>query len=132
MLGLSEKRWDGDDGVQILLNRMESHPEEFISNKLLISSNSLKSDTRWDWVFQRIVTRKTKHLQGDKTSALILPFLSDEEVDALYARYIELNRDCFKQEVMRVLLAQDDDATHGESTTYRIGATGLAVVTRDR
>lgn len=132
MLGQSEKLFDCDGGVQILLNRMDSHPEEFLSTHLVNRTDTLGSGGRWDWVFNRILNRKSKRASGDKTADLILPFLTDGEIDALYDRYVQLNRDCFKQAVMEELLAGEEHTRGVGQERFRIGDTGLAVVTRDR
>lgn len=89
-----------NDGVQMLLNRMDSHPEEFMQDLQ-------GSDTRWDWVLDRIQHRMQQTLEGSPNAKWVLPFLTDDEVQALYAKYIQINRDLFKQSVMKELLCME-------------------------
>jgi hypothetical protein len=87
-------------GVEILLSRMESHPEEFTEG------------TRWEWIISKVLDR----VQGvsdlntlQRGSTLPLPFLTDEEVKALYDKYMSLQGDVFSKRVMAELLRDDSD-----------------------
>lgn len=118
-----------DDAVQILLNRMDSHPEEFYSTHLFSRNLTLPVDGRWDWLFAYVLTRKNKMPDEPEAAKLVLPFLSDAEVNILYDRFVRINRKLFKTVVMDALLNGDNSRYSGQER-YRIGSTGLAVVTR--
>lgn len=96
-----------NQGVQILLNRMDSHPEEFVPD---LHSNY---PHKWRALLQKVDNRvnhaRTKHL--DRNSDLYTPdlsFLSDEEIFALHAKVQSIRGDLFTKEVMATLLADDD------------------------
>jgi hypothetical protein len=96
-----------NQGVQILLNRMDSHPEEFVPD--------LQSHYPHKWralllkVDNRVQNANTKHL--NKNIDLYVPelsFLSDEEIFALHAKVQSIRGDLFTKEVMATLLADED------------------------
>jgi hypothetical protein len=96
-----------NQGVQILLNRMDSHPEEFVPD--------LQSHYPHKWralllkVDSRVQNANTKHL--NKNIDLYTPelaFLSDEEIFALHAKVQSIRGDLFTKEVMATLLADED------------------------
>lgn len=82
-------------GVEILLARMETNPDEFIGEY-----------ARWSEVIRAVDARK----KGDHDFGDSLPFLSDEEIDRLYDKWCEISRKSFDDRVMRELLADKDDA----------------------
>jgi fumarylacetoacetate (FAA) hydrolase family protein len=93
-------------GVEILLARMNSNPEEFIE-KLddFVFPNSERTNEdratrvrqKWDGVIQKL-------LDKDKDgNSLLEEFLTKEEVKALYDKYLELIRNKFTQSVMKRL-----------------------------
>lgn len=73
-----------NDGVKILLSRMDSHPQEFIAGG------------RWAWVTD-LVGQTVNRLDSKPRP---LPFLSDYEVHMLHNKYIELQGDWFTRRVM--------------------------------
>lgn len=82
-------------GVEILLNRMKSHPEEFMGS------------TRWDWVIFPLLDRVHGFVSTTHHIRTPLPFLSDEEINSLYDAYMALQGDAFSKRVMRELLVAD-------------------------
>lgn len=84
-----------NQGVQMLLARMDSHPEEFSFQFGLGDEVS----SRWAAVMDDLERR----VSGQFTSPP-LPFLSDEEIKALHDKYIALQGDAFTHYVMNELL----------------------------
>lgn len=92
-------------GVQMLINRMDSHPDEFTRRKSLHPG-------RWDWVLEQIIRRvEHKHKNTDNYRRE-LPFLTDEEVDALYDKFMSIQGDAFTHRIMRELL--EDERSEAE------------------
>lgn len=90
-------------GVAILMNRMDSHPEEFTERK------NLGSRTRWDWLIEQVSRRVFNGHKGDSNYRLDLPFLTDAEVDALYDKYQQTQGQAFTNRVMSELLDEPED-----------------------
>lgn len=82
-------------GVEILLNRMKSHPEEFIDG------------LRWDWVIIPLLDRVIGVVPTTHHTRTPLLFLSDEEINSLYDTYMALQGDAFSKRVMQELLVAD-------------------------
>ncbi len=97
-------------GVQMLINRMESHPEEFTRRKSL-------NPGRWDWVLEQVVRRVEHHHKNTDTYRIELPFLTRDEVDALYDKWISIQGEAFTHRIMRELL--DSDAEDNDPNTVR-------------
>lgn len=90
-------------GVLILLNRMDSHPEEFTERR------NLGARSRWDWIIEQVSRRVLNGHKGDSKNRLDLPFLTDEEVDALHDKYQQLQGQAFTNKVMSELLDEPED-----------------------
>ena len=90
-------------GVTILLQRMETHPEEFYK-KLIIKDYESINDPKWHGVMQDLI--KTK-FEGKKFSSMIC--LTDAEIDALYEGYKKIRRKAFDDHVMREVLGADEE-----------------------
>lgn len=91
-------------GVEILLNRMDSHPEEFTERR------NLGSRTRWDWLIEQVSRRVLNGHKSDSKYRLDLPFLSDEEVDALHDKYQQLQGQAFTNRIMSELLDEPEES----------------------
>jgi hypothetical protein len=91
-------------GVEILLNRMDSHPEEFTERR------NLGSRTRWDWLIEQVSRRVLNGHKSDSKYRLDLPFLSDEEVDALHDKYQQLQGQAFTNRIMSELLEEPEES----------------------
>jgi hypothetical protein len=110
-------------GIEILLSRMESHPDEFGGSDYV--------DT-WGWALYPICRRaeriqKGGDLQPDITSPKPFaeyPFLTDEEVMQVYRKFQELQGDAFTRRVMQQLLDPQDVATSTSSPMPRLGSKG--------
>jgi hypothetical protein len=92
-----------NQGVQILLNRMQSNPEEFLRGATL-------SPARWDWLLEQVVHRVEHHHKSDDNYRVKLPFLTNEEVDALYDKWMSIQGDAFTHRIMRELLEDEADS----------------------
>ena len=79
-----------NQGVEILLARMDSNPDEFTTAR-----------GKWDWVMDGVNRRVA---DKDKESDPHLPYLNDEEVKALWDKFNTLRRDSFTHRVMETLL----------------------------
>jgi hypothetical protein len=102
-------------GVQMLINRMESHPEEFTRRKSL-------NPGRWDWVLEQVVRRVEHHHKNTDNYRIELPFLTRDEVDALYDKWISIQGEAFTHRIMRELL--DSDAEDNDPNTVRYRTQG--------
>jgi hypothetical protein len=89
-------------GVQMLINRMDSHPDEFTRRKSLHPG-------RWDWVLEQIIRRVEHNHKNTDNYRIELPFLTNEEVDALYDKFMSIQGDAFTHRVMRELLEDESD-----------------------
>jgi hypothetical protein len=84
-------------GVEILLGRMESHPEEFQWDN---------GTARWSWVLRMMA--------GDKNAVNSAPwgydlsFLPPEELRALRSKLHSIQGEAFTRSVMRELLVDDE------------------------
>ncbi len=91
-----------NQGVQILLNRMQSNPEEFLRGATLTG--------RWDWLLEQVVHRVEHRHKSDDNYRVQLPFLTNEEVDALYDKWMSMQGDAFTHRIMRELLEDEADS----------------------
>jgi hypothetical protein len=84
-------------GVNILLQRMETHPEEFyVQDKDRIH---VSRDPKWHYVMNSVMQVKFKEsVRGEAI------YLTDAEVDALYAGYSKIRRKAFDDYVMDTVL----------------------------
>jgi len=81
-------------GVQILLKRMESHPEEF------------QKGGTYAQLTMAVFARKGKDTEG---YAFLIRGLTDAEVDALHAGIIKLSRSEFDEWVMKEVLVEAEE-----------------------
>ena len=93
-------------GVQILLERMESNPEEFIPHL------NGHYPSKWKWILERIDSRYSSIHRAGKNDIEYIPelsFLSDAEVLAIYDTMQRIRGDLFTKQVMDTLLRGDED-----------------------
>ena len=91
-----------NQGVEMVLARMESHPHEFalrINADGGLIANPPRG--RWDWLMNKILLRKSNQTTYEYA------FLTDYEVSALYDKYMEIQGDEFTKRVMAELLSAD-------------------------
>jgi len=86
-----------NQGVEILLSRMDSNPDEFAD----MFKSSHETTHEWEWILLAVI----KHVTKENVTALA--FLTDTEIRALYAKYTQLQGGNFTKRVMKQLL---DDA----------------------
>lgn len=87
-----------NQGVQILLNRMDSNPDEFTCDH----NQAIK--TRWGWVMEAVELRARKHRDGYRGIDKPFPYLTDYEVELLYDKFSKLQGTSFTNSVLRELL----------------------------
>jgi hypothetical protein len=86
-------------GVQILLERMNSNPDEFIPSVL--------GDYPAKW--RDIILAVHMRTNGGKDYADQLPFLNDKEIKTLWHKMQELQGELFTKQVMNTLLRDADN-----------------------
>jgi len=112
-----------NQGVQILLGRMRSNPDEFVPNV-----NGHYPD-KW----RRIIMAVEMRAQGGKDYKDQLPFLSNEEIKALWDGMQQLQGELFTKKVMNTLLMDagelsssftqlSDDTIYVKNTGKALGA----------
>ena len=94
-----------NQGVEILLARMDSNPDEFTTAR-----------GKWDWIMDG-VNRRVAGKDKD-----VLAYLTDEEAQALYDKMQLLARDGFTRNVMETLL---EDAQELPNTTAGVSRAEL-------
>ena len=87
-----ERNSDFCTGVQILLSRMESNPEEFISGD------------KWYWIMSKVVDTKRNPTHHSNTLAELTP----EEINALFNAYTPFLRKRFDDSVLREVLTDGE------------------------
>ena len=97
-------------GVKILLQRMETHPEEFYEE----GSKTRLANPRWANFLSLVVNSK---LKGEAISDTI--YLDPTEIDALYEGYKKIRRKSFDDQVMRTVLAPDEELSSKSSLLTR-------------
>ena len=110
-------------GVQILLERMSSNPDEFIP--------TVRGDYPAKW--RNIILSVIMRTQGGKDYKDQLPFLSDKEIKALHEKMQSLQGDLFTKQVMNTLLkdAEEDNFLYANTAhaTYPTTVVPLQTLT---
>ena len=83
-------------GVNILLQRMETHPEEFY---VVQSKSAITRDPKWHSVMTSVMQVRFK--ESARGEAV---YLTDAEIDALYEGYSKIRRKAFDDYVMDTVL----------------------------
>jgi len=90
-------------GVEILIERMKSNPEEFIEDKGSLIDGDTVVRGRWNKIILAVLTKKkvrvVKHRQ-EEVYWKELSWLTDEEIDALYDAFMEMMRNRFTGDIM--------------------------------
>ena len=86
-------------GVQILLERMRSNPDEFVP--------TVRGNYPDKW--RDIILAVHMRVDGGKDYQDQLPFLSDEEIKALWGSMQQLQGDLFTKKVMNILLQDAEE-----------------------
>jgi len=102
-------------GVQILLKRMESNPDEFIN----------PDEYKWQKVVAGVFARK-EGIKGKETGAVL--GLTDAEIDALHAGFVKLARPAFDEYVMKTVLNESEETLKYKATErYAHGMTDPSI-----
>jgi len=83
-------------GVRILLQRMDTNPEEFIE------TTTKGNVARWSNLMGAVVNRKSENNVRSEAN-----FFTQAELDALFDKYVVLRRKAFDDYVMREMLGAD-------------------------
>jgi len=102
------KHEEMNKGVQILLERMQSNPEEFIPDWR--GEFPPKWRSKLDAVVRRATFINAKHKKKDVEYYPELPFLKDEEILALHTAMQNLLANRFTEEVMSTLLQDAEES----------------------
>jgi len=94
-------REDFCTAVKILLQRMETHPEEFYEE---VNPNRMVNSPKWGNLLSQVVSLKNG---GDMRGEAI--FLTEAEKNALYKGYVKLRRKALDDYVMREVLSPEED-----------------------
>jgi hypothetical protein len=86
-------------GVQILLERMSSNPDEFVPD---IQG---KYPPKW----RKIILSVEMRVKGGKDYEDQLPFLTDKEIKALWQKMQQLQGELFTKQVMNTLLQDAEE-----------------------
>ena len=92
-----------NQGVEILLKRMGSNPDEF---QVLVGRS-----TKWDWLVAPLSERGWALAHPDKAriaDRLSLAYLSDEEVLALHRKLLSVQGESFTQKVIQTVLQEPE------------------------
>lgn len=101
-------------GVKILLQRMETHPEEFYSDTV---SRTIISPTIWHSLISSVLASKL----NSQTPQDNIFFLTEEEANALFEGYKKVRRKLFDDYVMRNILDKKlSSYTGGPKSLYDI------------
>jgi hypothetical protein len=91
-----------NEGVKILIDRMESNPEDFEDRDFEPNTGKI---TRGK--FRSIADLLRKRLSGESPAWDAMNVLTTEEIEALTAAYVEMERKKFTNGVMAKLLEED-------------------------
>lgn len=108
-----------NQGVEILLARMDSNPDEFVGD-VYASSN------KWDWFLTQLGYRVNPTPEIKKEGYVALGYLSDAEIKALWEKLESLRADQFTKKVMSTLL-QEEHESDEEFMRYNTKGRGGAV-----
>lgn len=103
-------------GVKILLQRMETNPEEFYK-ELITGEYASTKNPKWHDIMHSIMMTK---IEGKKI--LYALYLNDEETDALFEGYKKIRRKAFDDSVMRELLVTEDEKELSQTITTQTRA----------
>jgi hypothetical protein len=100
-------------GVEILLQRMDSNPDEFIPDAPYTTFPS-----KWGEIVRAVIARKQN--LDPKAPYYDLAYLTEEEVTLLYDKILKIQGDNFTKHVMSTLLS--DDSSEEKESVSRVGS----------
>ena len=110
-------------GVEILIERMKSNPEEFIQEKGSLIDGDTVVRGRWNKIILAVLTKKKVRVVKRQTDDVYwkeLSWLTDEEVDALYDAFMEMMRNRFTGDIMVKLAGETQQVQEEEITVPHI------------
>ena len=105
-------------GVEILIERMKSNPEEFIDEKGSLVDGDTVVRGRWNKIIIAVLTKKKIRIVKKQTEDVYwkeLSWLTDEEIDALYDAFMETMRNRFTVDIMVKLAGETQQVEQEES-----------------
>ena len=90
-------------GVKILLQRMETHPEEFFVADELERDRPLRPSPKWHSVMTSVM-----QVKGSESARGEASYLTEAEVDALWEGYRKIRRKAFDDYVMGSVLNPEE------------------------
>lgn len=109
-------------GVQILLERMESNPDEF-------GYDNPKLSNKWRDITEQVSQRYQSIIGNPEAKGhwqYALDFLTDEEIVTLHDRLKALRADEFTRDVMARLLSEADDQSYDSSDQRKTASVDAA------
>lgn len=104
-------------GVEILIERMKSNPEEFIDEKGSLVDGDTVVRGRWNKIIIAVLTKKKVRIVKKQTEDVYwkeLSWLTDEEIDALYDAFMETMRNRFTGDIMVKLAGETQQVEQEE------------------
>ena len=104
-------------GVEILIERMKSNPEEFIDEKGSLVDGDTVVRGRWNKIIVAVLTKKKVRIVKKQTEDVYwkeLSWLTDEEIDALYDAFMETMRNRFTGDIMVKLAGETQQVEQEE------------------
>lgn len=99
-----------NEGVKLLIDRMESNPEDFAERDF--DDNGKMSRGK----FRSIADLLRKRLSGESAAWDAMNVLTTEEIEALTAAYLQMERKRFTNSIMAKLLAEKLEDEEGPMT----------------
>lgn len=96
-----------NEGVKILIERMESNPEDFYSSDFEPTTGRITRG-RYVWIADYL----KKRLAGTAEPWYMEGALTPEEMEALMAAYTQFERKRFTERVMKDLLVDEEEKQH--------------------
>lgn len=122
-----------NEGVKLLIDRMESNPEDFEDRDFEPNTGRI---TRGK--FKGVADMLKKRLSGERPAWDAMNVLSTEEIEALTAAYVKMERKKFTNGVMAKLLEEDKldsyayTATVAGPLTTSVGSNGVSLTRKLR
>ena len=88
--------------MEILMARMESHPDEF---DLVYRQVQLNPDKRWDFVIKPLLERAESMMRGNPSFQL--GFLSNEEISIVFRKLMSIQGDAMFKLISKELLRDE-------------------------
>jgi hypothetical protein len=94
-----------NQAVELILKRMESHPEEF--EIPYIYQEGFLASSKWGWMIDRITNRLERPHEDGRYNPLA--FLTDEEAALIYGKFMEIQEGVFTRAVMHTIMDKSEE-----------------------